>query len=148
MPDDADAFINRGNARQDCNDLEGAIADYDEAIRLDPDNAFALNNRGTARCDKGDLEGALADYNEAIRLQPDYANAFYNRAELFERKTSYPAAIADFQKYLDHDGGVQAGNQVEVEQRISDLRKKLATEQEQTKPNKSTKQRKTRGKKK
>jgi hypothetical protein len=36
-PDYAAAFYNRGNARQDEGDLEGAIADYNEAIRLKQD---------------------------------------------------------------------------------------------------------------
>ena len=48
--------------------MEGALQDYNEAIRLKPDYALAFYNRGIARRDKGDVEGALQDYNEAIRL--------------------------------------------------------------------------------
>jgi tetratricopeptide (TPR) repeat protein len=48
--------------------LEGALRDYDEAVRLKPDYAVALYNRGIARRDKGDVEGALQDHNEAVRL--------------------------------------------------------------------------------
>ena len=49
-------------------DLEGALQDHNEAIRLKPDLAEAFSNRGIVRSDKGDLEGALQDYNDAIRL--------------------------------------------------------------------------------
>ena len=62
--------------------MEGALQDYNEAIRLKPDYADAFNNRGIARKAKGDLEGALQDYNEAIRLKPDFAEAFNNRGNV------------------------------------------------------------------
>ena len=48
-PDFAEAFYNRGVARKDKGDLDGALADYNEAIRLQPDFAEAFNNRGLAR---------------------------------------------------------------------------------------------------
>ena len=49
-----------------------AIADYTEAIRLNPKDAAAHCDRGRAYADKGDLDKANADYTEAIRLDPDY----------------------------------------------------------------------------
>ena len=52
-------------------DLEGAIADFDEAIRLDPDYAIAFYNRGIARGEAGDLEGAIADVEQGSRLAPN-----------------------------------------------------------------------------
>ncbi len=51
--------------------MEGALQDYNEAIRLKPDYADAFYNRGLARSAKGDAEGALQDHNEAIRLGYD-----------------------------------------------------------------------------
>ena len=69
-PNDADAFNNRGNVRRAKGDVDGAIQDYTEAIRLKPDYVLAFNNRGNVRHAKGDVEGALQDYNEAIRLKP------------------------------------------------------------------------------
>ena len=69
QPDYGEAFCSRGNARQDKGDLEGAIADYNEAIRLQPDDAINFCNRGIARKAKGDLEGAMADFEQAARLK-------------------------------------------------------------------------------
>jgi tetratricopeptide (TPR) repeat protein len=65
------AFNNRGIARSGKGDLEGAIADYDEAIRLKPDYAAAFYNRGTARRDMGDIQGALQDQEEAAWLRKE-----------------------------------------------------------------------------
>ena len=40
---DAEAYINRGNAKSDKGDLDGAIADYSQAIQLDPKDADAYS---------------------------------------------------------------------------------------------------------
>jgi tetratricopeptide (TPR) repeat protein len=49
-------------------DLDGAIADYDQAIKLNPKFGLAYKNRGKAKQEKGDLDGAIADFNRAIKL--------------------------------------------------------------------------------
>jgi tetratricopeptide (TPR) repeat protein len=48
VADRADAFINRGNAYSGKGDLDRAIADFSEAIRLNPRHAVAFYNRGVA----------------------------------------------------------------------------------------------------
>src|ERR1700730_10781316 len=53
------AYYNRGIAYKAKGDLDRAIADYSEALRLDPKDAFAYTNRGSAYYAKGDLERAL-----------------------------------------------------------------------------------------
>jgi tetratricopeptide (TPR) repeat protein len=45
-----------------------AIADFTEAIRLDPKAADAYYNRGNAYGHKGDTEKAKADFDQAKRL--------------------------------------------------------------------------------
>jgi tetratricopeptide (TPR) repeat protein len=58
--------FNRGwSRRRDSEIAEGAIADYEEALRLKPELPEAFNNRGLARTAKGDLERAIADFDEA-----------------------------------------------------------------------------------
>jgi tetratricopeptide (TPR) repeat protein len=49
-------------------DYEGAIADYNVALRIDPKDPTAYANRGTIRHVAGDLEGAIADYDRANQL--------------------------------------------------------------------------------
>ena len=63
------AFFNRGLAYQIERNIDRAIADYSEAIRLDPTFARAFNNRGAAYAAKQDYDRAIADYNQAIRLE-------------------------------------------------------------------------------
>ena len=70
----------RASRGSDQGDLDGAIADYDEAIRLNPQYVGVHNSRGLDEGqDRGDLDGAIADYDEAIRLNPPYVDAYNNR---------------------------------------------------------------------
>jgi tetratricopeptide (TPR) repeat protein len=73
------AYDSRGIAYANKGDFDGAIADFNEAIRLDPKNAAAYSNRGNAYNDKGDHERAILDLDEAIRLDPKRAAAYNNR---------------------------------------------------------------------
>ena len=47
-----------------------AIADFTEAIRLDPNWPRRITTGAIAYGSKGDYDKAIADYTEAIRLDP------------------------------------------------------------------------------
>jgi tetratricopeptide (TPR) repeat protein len=66
----ADALVERGAIRYHRGDLDLAIADYDQAIRLDSTDADTFKNRGSAYQAKGDLGRAIRDYEQAVRLDP------------------------------------------------------------------------------
>ncbi len=96
------AYFARGAARIGTGDLQGAMADLNEAIRLNPeyieDTAYSL--RGLLRAKQGDLKGALADSNEAVRLDPEDANNFKSRGEIRFQQQDYKGAIADLNAAL------------------------------------------------
>jgi tetratricopeptide (TPR) repeat protein len=62
------AFTNRGNGYVLKGEYDRAIADYTEAIKLDPNFAAAYNGRAGAYSDQGDVDRAVADYAEGRRL--------------------------------------------------------------------------------
>ncbi|MCZ7554607.1 MAG: tetratricopeptide repeat protein [Anaerolineales bacterium] len=99
----AHAFLQSGEVRRKQGDHEGAIADYTEALRLNPALVVAYNNRGLARREKGDLDGAIADYTEAIRLNPGFAVAYTNRGYMFQEKGDLDGAIADYTEAIRLD---------------------------------------------
>ena len=75
----ADAYFYRAYAKSDLGDRQGAIADYNKAIAVNPQFAEAYNNLGNAKSDLGDKHGAIADYSKALVADPGFAGAFYNR---------------------------------------------------------------------
>jgi tetratricopeptide (TPR) repeat protein len=97
------AYNNRGIAWSHKKDYDRAIADFNEAIRLDPNDATAYNNRGWAWSNKKDYDRAIADYSEAIRLDPKYALAYNNRGWAWSNKKDYDRAIADYNEAIRLD---------------------------------------------
>ena len=66
-------FYARGNSYREKGNIDRAIADYNEAIRLDPRFSFVYHDRGIAYRMKGDRDHAISDFREAVRLNPDIA---------------------------------------------------------------------------
>jgi tetratricopeptide (TPR) repeat protein len=91
----ATAYGGRGAAHLLKGETDQAIADFGEAIRLNPKSASAFNSRGDAWLHKGDLDRALADFDQAIGLNPSYAQPHLNRGLVFERKGDLDRAIAE-----------------------------------------------------
>ncbi|MEJ0077415.1 MAG: tetratricopeptide repeat protein [Alphaproteobacteria bacterium] len=99
----AAAYYNRGNASAAKGDSAAAIADYDEALKLEPKNARALANRGTAHSEKGDADAAIADFDEAIKRDPRLASAYFNRANAYAAKGETDRAITDYTAAIRYD---------------------------------------------
>lgn len=93
-------YVNRGLHSHQQGDLEGALASYDNAVRVNPNEPMAFNNRGSVRRDRGDLEGAITDYSAAIQLKPDYAMAFNNRGVARASQGDLNGAITDYGEAL------------------------------------------------
>lgn len=72
-------YIIRGAIWDDKGEFDNAIADYTEAIRLDPTDAAVYYRRGYARAFQSQYEKAVADYSESIRLDPKNGAAYYHR---------------------------------------------------------------------
>ena len=70
IPRNAVAYFNRGNVYDQMGEHDRAIADYTEAIKLDPTDPDIFNNRGQAYDTKGEYDLAIADYTQPIRLEP------------------------------------------------------------------------------
>ena len=82
------SFANRGQAYQSEGKLDNAIADYSQAIRIDPQYAYAYANRGSAFQQKGDFNSATDDYNRAITLNPQNEFAYRNLGQLYVSKAA------------------------------------------------------------
>jgi tetratricopeptide (TPR) repeat protein len=92
----AAVHYNRGIACYANNELDKAIAEYNEAIRIDPALASAYCCRALCWREKKDLDRAIADYTEAIRLDPKHIWALNNRGNTWAEKSEFRKAIADY----------------------------------------------------
>src|ERR1700687_4507232 len=93
-------YGNRGKAYDDKGDYDHAIADYNQAISLNPKNPIFYNNRGIAYRNKDDFDRAIADYNQAISLNPRDHDAYYNRGIAYRNKGDIDHAIADYNQAI------------------------------------------------
>jgi tetratricopeptide (TPR) repeat protein len=102
--DDARAYQDRGYAYEMKRDYDHAIADFSEAIRLDPSNADYLNDRCWARGLAGrDLSQALNDCDESLRLAPGSGTTLNNRALVQLKRGAFNRAITDSNAALKLD---------------------------------------------
>jgi tetratricopeptide (TPR) repeat protein len=99
----ASAYIYRSAAFSDKGDYEHAVADVNEAVKLDPNFSLAYHLRGYLYNKKGDDDRAIADLAEAVTLAPKYAPAYYDRGILYAKKGDHDRAIADFTEALKFD---------------------------------------------
>jgi tetratricopeptide (TPR) repeat protein len=90
------AYYFCGLAKASEGDLNGAIAEFNHLIQLNPKDAIAYYNRGLLEANKGDFDIAIADFNHAIQLSPAFARAYNDRGSVKATKGDIDGAIADF----------------------------------------------------
>jgi tetratricopeptide (TPR) repeat protein len=102
-PDNALAYLARGDAHRARGDLDRALADFTDAIRLDPQSPAGFHYRAGVHHDRGDLDRAIADYTAVLRLDPKDAVAHNNRGLAHFDRGDLKAALADYSEALRLD---------------------------------------------
>src|SRR5262245_21252738 len=133
-PKSAFSYQNRGASKQALGDIDGALADINEAIRADPTLPQPLTHRAVIWRAKGDLDRAIADVTEAIRLAKAKApanimtppgsvliSAYTGRGFAYEARGDFASAKQDYTATLQgiaSDAGSKA-NQATAKVRLS-----------------------------
>jgi tetratricopeptide (TPR) repeat protein len=99
----ANALRVRGIALRQKGELDRAIADFDQAIKIDPQDARFYNSRGIALRMKNDLDRAIADHDKAIQLDPKRAVFYSERGIDFRQKGDLDRAIAEHTRAIGID---------------------------------------------
>jgi tetratricopeptide (TPR) repeat protein len=87
-------------------DLDGASAEYQEAIRLERNPKAVApyrTNLGVSLAKKKNLDGAIAEYREALRLDPMFANALTSWGIALRRKGDLDGALAKYEEAIKID---------------------------------------------
>lgn len=77
-------------------DYDSALADMNEALRLDPKEVSYYFNRARIKYHQDDLQGAMADYDHILQLDPGNTMTYYNRGLLRMQVGERNKAISDF----------------------------------------------------
>ena len=100
-PTTAGAYMDRGEAWFEKDEVDKALADYEMALKLRPNEPASLNGRCFARARAGKmLEAGLADCDAAIDLEPRSAGILDSRGLVNFRLGRLARAIADYDRAL------------------------------------------------
>jgi tetratricopeptide (TPR) repeat protein len=93
----------RGSSETYHADYDAAIADLNDALRLDANNVELLITRGRALNGKKSSEDALADLSRAITLEPEKVEAHFLRAEIFYSQQRFQETLDELIEILKRD---------------------------------------------
>lgn len=93
---------NRGRWYRENGQIDLALADYNESIRLKP-IASTYNSRGKLFFDRQQYKEAMSDYTEGIRLDPKLGELYINRAAAHGAMGNLENALIDANKGLELD---------------------------------------------
>jgi tetratricopeptide (TPR) repeat protein len=103
-------YTNRGIEWHTKGQGDRAIADLDQAVRVDPKYADPFNSRGYVYFTKRDYDRAIADFDKAVALNPKFGLALANRAMAYHNKNDYERAVADYDRALPLASAAGKGN--------------------------------------
>jgi tetratricopeptide (TPR) repeat protein len=82
-PQTVQEYLERGVAREEKKDFQGALADYNQAIAMDPTSIEAYLVRGALKgFTLSDYKGGEADFSKIIELDPQIDIAYFSRGIL------------------------------------------------------------------
>jgi len=96
-PDHDDTWLNRGLTRRRSGDVEGALADYAEVLRINPANALARTNRAFIAIDLERYDEAIRDLKPQAEGDPNDWAANFNLGAAYAYNRQYDAARAAFE---------------------------------------------------
>ncbi len=100
-PQDATAYMKRGEAYRSQRQYDLALRDFNKMIELNPKDPMPHNSRGLVYESKSQAYLALRDFSVAIELNSQYADAYVNRGRTYYNKGEYTLALIDCDKALD-----------------------------------------------
>jgi tetratricopeptide (TPR) repeat protein len=105
-PTDERAISCRCWAYMAINELDRALRDGEEAVRMNPDSPAWKNNRGEVFIKRKEYDKAIAEFSDLLTNNPGYFFALYNRSEAYVRSRQFDKALMDIQQALQNESKV------------------------------------------
>jgi tetratricopeptide (TPR) repeat protein len=100
-PANSRAHYNLGQALGDVGRFDEAVAQYQEALRIQPDYADAHNNLGMIWAGRGQILQAIGEYRKALDASPQHAQAHNNLANALESQGEADEALTHYQQAVE-----------------------------------------------
>ncbi len=100
----ASHYLGRSRTWRAKGDLQKALADANEAVRLEVGTRWSLLHRGVIYRYLGEYDRSIADLDQLLRHTPYDAETYVERGRAFEKKGDLVRARADFERALKERG--------------------------------------------
>ncbi len=110
-PEDFEGHYNLAAILRMKGDLSGAIAQFEQAVRIQPDDPTANNALGGMLLASGRVDEAIAHLNTALKGRANYFDARYNLGNALATQGDYTGALAQFRAAVrlnPEDAGAEA----------------------------------------
>ncbi|KAJ3108271.1 TOM (translocase of outer membrane) complex component [Phlyctochytrium planicorne] len=95
---DVNAIIKKSSICMEKGDVEGALANYEKAQKVDTSNADIYYHRGQVLFLTGDLQSAIADYNKSLKLDSNFVYAHIQLGVALYKTNDQSHATVTFEK--------------------------------------------------
>jgi tetratricopeptide (TPR) repeat protein len=97
----AEEHFKRGNELSLSGEFEEAVAEYEQALEIEPENVDLMSNLGVAYYNLGQLDKAIDQYSRAIEIAPNDADIRSNLAAAYVQKHQTSGALDQLDRALE-----------------------------------------------
>src|SRR3954469_16354755 len=123
-PKDADAHYGFGAVLMQLRRFDGAQAELQRAVSLQPDIKEAYGDLAVAAAENKDFAGAIQALNARSHFLPDSAGTYFLRATSYDHLKQMPQAAENYRKFLATDGGKNPNQEWQAKHRLIAIDKK------------------------
>ncbi|NWH04379.1 tetratricopeptide repeat protein [Desulfobacter latus] len=114
-PDNAQAWVELGNAFFDLDRFEDAINAYEKSLSIQPDNPHVLTDLGVMYRRNNESEKALDAFSRAVAVDPGFESAWFNKGVVYMHDLNDIAKAIDAWEQLlkvNPTAGINGGKRV------------------------------------
>ncbi|MBE9094584.1 TerD family protein [Tychonema sp. LEGE 07203] len=93
-------FSNQGSLKIQKGDVPGAIANFTQALGLNPNIPQAYLGLGIASSQQGNKQQAIYNYDRALQFNPNLAEAYFGRGQAYYELGNNQQAIGNYQQAI------------------------------------------------